>query len=68
MEDHEKFREWVTERGVKITNITAHKFEGRGVGIIAEKRLEVRGIATYLSIHFIMFHPIVQLIPPISLQ
>ncbi|KUJ07277.1 SET domain-containing protein [Mollisia scopiformis] len=40
MEDHEKFREWVTERGVKIDGITAHKFEGRGVGIIAEKRLK----------------------------
>ncbi|CZR58438.1 uncharacterized protein PAC_08330 [Phialocephala subalpina] len=41
MEDHEKFREWVTaEKGVKINGITAHKFEGRGVGIIAEKRLE----------------------------
>ena len=45
MEDHEKFREWVTvEKGVKINGITAHKFEGRGVGIIAEKRLEVRDI------------------------
>lgn len=45
MEDHEKFREWVTnERGVEINGITAHKFEGRGVGIIAEKRIEVGDI------------------------
>jgi hypothetical protein len=42
MEDHDKFRDWVTERGVKINGITAHKFEGRGVGLIAEERLEVR--------------------------
>jgi len=42
MEDHDNFREWVTKRGVKINGITAHKFEGRGVGLVAEERLEVR--------------------------
>ncbi|OWP06732.1 SET domain-containing protein [Marssonina coronariae] len=40
MEIHEEFTHWARERGVKINGIAAHKFEGRGLGIIAEKRLK----------------------------
>ncbi|KAH6724575.1 putative SET domain-containing protein [Leptodontidium sp. 2 PMI_412] len=38
MEIHEAFTEWTLERGVKINGIAAHRFEGRGLGIIAEKK------------------------------
>lgn len=38
MEIHEAFAEWASERGIEINGIAAHTFEGRGVGIIAEKR------------------------------
>ncbi|KAH7342382.1 hypothetical protein BKA65DRAFT_503985, partial [Rhexocercosporidium sp. MPI-PUGE-AT-0058] len=38
MEIHEAFTAWAFERGVKINAIAAHRFEGRGLGIIAEKR------------------------------
>ncbi|KAF8853952.1 SET domain-containing protein [Acephala macrosclerotiorum] len=65
MEDHEKFREWVTaERGVKINGITAHKFEGRGVGIIAEKRLQAN--TTILTVPISAFRTVHTL--PKSLQ
>ncbi|KAK0127103.1 hypothetical protein ONS96_006661 [Cadophora gregata f. sp. sojae] len=38
MEIHEAFTEWALDKGIKINGIAAHTFEGRGVGIIAEKR------------------------------
>ncbi|KAH7412629.1 hypothetical protein BKA64DRAFT_702750 [Cadophora sp. MPI-SDFR-AT-0126] len=38
MEIHEAFAEWALEKSIKINGIAAHNFEGRGVGIIAEKR------------------------------
>ncbi|KAG0650498.1 Ribosomal lysine N-methyltransferase 2 [Hyphodiscus hymeniophilus] len=37
MEVHRDFTEWAVSRGVKINGIAAHKFPGRGLGIIAEK-------------------------------
>jgi hypothetical protein len=43
METHEEFTKWAIERGVKINGIKPHKFEGRGLGIIAETDFEVRG-------------------------
>lgn len=43
MDIHERFMEWAVEKGVKINGIKPHKFEGRGLGIIAEKDLKVRG-------------------------
>jgi hypothetical protein len=42
MDIHERFTEWAIEKGVKINGIKAHRFEGRGLGIIAEKDFEVR--------------------------
>jgi len=42
MEIHEAFAEWASERGIEINGIAAHTFEGRGVGIIAEKRHATR--------------------------
>ena len=37
MEIHKKFTEWAVARGVKMSGIAAHRFPGRGLGIIAEK-------------------------------
>jgi hypothetical protein len=42
MEKHEAFTRWAVERGVKINGIKPYRFEGKGLGIIAEKRLGVR--------------------------
>ena len=52
MEIHEAFAEWVSEKGIEINGIAAHTFEGRGVGIIAEKRHAVclKGLICYLLI------------------
>ena len=42
MEKHIEFTKWVITQGVTINGIAAHKFPGRGLGIIAEKNLKVR--------------------------
>jgi hypothetical protein len=41
MEIHEEFTEWAVTRGVKINGIKAHRFDGRGLGIIAKKDFKV---------------------------
>jgi hypothetical protein len=41
MDIHKEFTEWAVTRGVKLNGIAAHRFPGRGVGIIAKKELEV---------------------------
>lgn len=41
MEIHEVFTEWAEGRGVKINGVAAHKFAGRGLGIIAKEKIEV---------------------------
>ncbi|KAJ5040333.1 uncharacterized protein L3040_005989 [Drepanopeziza brunnea f. sp. 'multigermtubi'] len=40
MEIHEEFTEWAVAQGIKINGIAAHKFEGRGLGIIATQKHE----------------------------
>jgi hypothetical protein len=50
MEIHEKFTEWAIEKGVEINGIRPHRFEGRGLGIIAEKDFKVRG--TFFALFF----------------
>ncbi|KAL3420204.1 SET domain-containing protein [Phlyctema vagabunda] len=40
MDIHKEFTEWAVAQGVKINGIAAHKFPGKGLGIIAEKRHE----------------------------
>jgi hypothetical protein len=42
MEIHRKFTAWAITQGVEIKGIKPHRFPGKGVGIIAEKDLEVR--------------------------
>jgi hypothetical protein len=42
MENHIEFTKWAVAQGVVINGIAAHRFPGRGLGIIAEKNLKVR--------------------------
>jgi hypothetical protein len=42
MEKHELFTEWAIQQGVKPMGIAAHQWSNRGLGIIAQERLEVR--------------------------
>jgi hypothetical protein len=42
MEKHIEFTKWAVAQGVIINGIAAHKFLGRGLGIIAEKNFKVR--------------------------
>ena len=48
MDNHIKFTEWAVTYGVTINGVAAHRFPGRGLGIIAEKNLEVRMKNPYL--------------------
>lgn len=41
MDKYEEFTKWASTKGVKRFGIAAHRFEGRGLGIVAEKRIEV---------------------------
>ena len=41
MDIHKDFMEWAIARGVTLNGIAAHRFPGKGVGIIAEKELKV---------------------------
>ncbi|RDL36070.1 SET protein [Venustampulla echinocandica] len=40
MEAHRKFSEWAVSQGVEINGIAAHRFPGRGLGIIAQRNFE----------------------------
>jgi len=42
MEEHEKFTEWALAQGVKINGVAAHRFPGRGLGIVAKEKRNVR--------------------------
>ncbi len=41
---HEGFTAWVKDKGVKITGVEPAKFPGRGLGIVARRRIEVTEI------------------------
>jgi len=58
MERHIEFTEWAVAQGVKLNGIAAHKFPGRGLGVIAEKRIVVRGISLLVMflLHCRVFH------------
>ena len=52
MEIHKDFTEWAIARGVNLNGIAIHRFPGRGLGIVAEKELEVLMINLYvISLH-----------------
>jgi len=54
MEIHEEFTKWATERGVTINGIRPHRFEGRGLGIIAEEGFEVRATWVHAALLCVM--------------
>lgn len=39
---HTDLSEWAISRGIKLNGVAAHTFPDRGLGLIAEKRIEVR--------------------------
>lgn len=39
--EHEAFTAWSRERGVTISAVLAARIPGRGLGIVAERRIEV---------------------------
>jgi hypothetical protein len=41
MEMDNEFTKWAAALGVKLNGIATHRFPGRGLGIIAERKLEV---------------------------
>lgn len=50
MDIHEKFHEWAREVvKVEINGIVAHRFEGRGLGIVAERDFKVWTTPIFLS-------------------
>ena len=48
METHKEFTKWAASQGVKIGGIAAHRFPGKGLGIIAKKR---QGATHYYSLY-----------------
>ena len=38
---HEKFTIWVKQQGVKVNSVEPGSFPGRGLGIIAQHKIEV---------------------------
>lgn len=41
MSDHDNLTEWALGRGYKLNGIKAHSFTGRGLGVIADRNIEV---------------------------
>lgn len=39
--DVQAFTAWSAARGVKTNGVAAHRFPGRGLGIIAERKIKV---------------------------
>lgn len=50
MDQHEEFTAWAVERGVEINGISAHKWDGRGVGIKADRDIEVSERLTFSNL------------------
>ena len=46
----EDLTKWAVARGVKLDGIAAHKFPGKGLGVIAEENLCVRCTFLHTSI------------------
>jgi hypothetical protein len=55
MDIHKEFTEWVVARGVKLNGIAAHRFPGRGLGIITEKELKVCRTNLYTAFIHVLF-------------
>lgn len=44
---HKEYTAWAYERGVELRGISAHRFPGRGLGIRADRMIEVRSRFRY---------------------
>jgi hypothetical protein len=55
MNIHKEYTEWAVARGVKPNGIAAHRIPGRGLGIIAEKKLEVCRTNLYAALIHVLF-------------
>ena len=70
-EKHEAFRKWALSQGVELNGVTAHRFPGRGLGIVATEAAKVRLVcsvnfshdpAVYIIHHF-HFRSILHIFP-----
>lgn len=50
--EHEQFTTWAKNQGVRINGVGPAKISGSGLGIIAQRRIEVSGLQAqlYLSL------------------
>ena len=50
--EHEQFTAWAKNQGVRINGVGPAKISGSGLGIIAQRRIEVSGLQAqlYLSL------------------
>lgn len=50
--EHEQFTTWAKNQGVRINGVGPAKISGSGLGIIAQRRIEVSGpqVQLYLSL------------------
>jgi hypothetical protein len=55
MDIHKEYTEWAVARGVKLNGIATHRFPGRGLGIIAEKKLKVCRTNLYAAFIHVLF-------------
>lgn len=51
MELHRDSTKWALAHGVTLNGIAAHRFPGKGLGIIAEKDFDVCPITSHTAIH-----------------
>jgi len=53
--EHHRFVKWAKARGIVINGVAPAKFEGRGLGIVAARDLEVSEPAYYPQSHLYLF-------------
>ncbi len=46
---HEQFTAWAKKQGVKISGVAPFEIPGRGLGIVAQRRIEVTKLQTWSS-------------------
>ena len=55
MEKHEEFTKWALDHGVKINGVAAHRFPGRGLGIIATEDHKVSHVVVFVRVFNVSF-------------
>ena len=54
MEKHEAFTKWALSQGVELNGVAAHRFPGRGLGIVATEAAKVCWILLHQFSHMIL--------------